>query len=398
MRTAIVVGAGIGGLATAGALARTGWQVTVLEREERLRRSQSVIMLWPNGLRALRSTGLDAGIDGIATTVANCGVRRLDGQWLSGAERSRRDPEDQPLLVHRCDLQDLLVAGLGEAVEIRTGVQVRSVHASGQRPTLSDGHNDFAADLVVGADGVDSCVRRRFAPDSVFRSTGQAVWRAVIPWYRAPQLDGQMLDCGQTIGPGQQFLHASFGGRGQSAKGGVYWMATALGAPRPEPAESQLALLRRWFTGWPEPTGLLLTATEASDLVQSGVGELRTLPQAFGFAAGTGGFALVGDAGHSMAHYLAQGACLALEDAATLQRAVADAPPGRTLGLALEEYSRIRRPRIAKVLAHTRRIGALLQPKNGLTGRARTMAIGLFAPRVLDRAYAEASDWRPNFT
>ena len=96
-----------------------------------------------------------------------------------------------------------------------------------------------------------------------------------------------------------------------------------------------------------------------------------------------------------MTHYLGQGACLALEDAATLQILLHDAIPGRTLTAALEEYSRIRRPRVAKVATRSSKIGAVLQGQGGLRSRARNVALGRFVPRLLDRAAAEAVDWVP---
>jgi len=104
---------------------------------------------------------------------------------------------------------------------------------------------------------------------------------------------------------------------------------------------------------------------------------------------------LLGDAAHAMTQHLGQGACLALEDAATLQALLVDAIPGRTLDLALAEYSKVRRPRAVRVSAQSRRVGSMLQARGKLAVRARDVALGRFAPRMLGRAAAAASDWRP---
>lgn len=398
MRTAVVVGAGIAGLATAGALARTGWKVTLLERDERLKPGRAALVLWPNGVRALRALGLASGLDSIATRVGPLGIRRPDGQWLLTPEQIQTTSEP-PLVVHREDLHDALVAGLGDQVDVRTGVRVRTSRPVAQRPAVGDGEVTFEADLVVGADGVDSVVRRRLAPDSMFVTAGYAAWRALIPWFRVPQYpEGAPASC-ETMGIGHRFVYLPVGepgGMGAApSREGVYWAATAPGAPRPEPAETQLGLLRRWFTGWPSPIGDLLAATAPEDLVQHGVGELRALPPALAFDAGPGGYALVGDAGHAIAHYLGQGACLALEDAATLQAAVRTAVPGRTLNRALGEYSRLRRPRIARIVNQSRRVGGVMQGRGGLAARARNLAGGRSLPRLLERMTAETDDWRP---
>ncbi|MEV4755572.1 NAD(P)/FAD-dependent oxidoreductase [Micromonospora sp. NPDC049559] len=397
MRTAVVVGAGIGGLAVAGALARTGWQVTLLERGDRVRAERTALILWPNGVRALRALDLGAGLDAIATPLPDTGIRRPDGHWL--VQPRPAPPGRAPVVVHREDLHDTLVAGLGDRVEIRTGVLVRSVRAEGgDRPAVGDGRTTFEADLVVAADGIDSAVRRRLAPESAVVSSGCAAWRAVIPWYRAPRLRPDQPIGGEALGAGYRFVAASLGDRGSSGgstRGGIYWVATAAGASRPESAETQLTLLRRWYANWPAPIGDLLAATEPDDLVQQEVRELRPLPREYGFPTGTGGFVLLGDSAHAMPHHLGQGACLALEDAATLQSLVREAIPGPALRAAVESYSRLRRPRTATVVRQTRRMSAVLQARGRLALRARDAALGQITPRLLGSAASAAAQWQP---
>ena len=394
MRTAVVVGAGIGGLAAAGALARGGWQVTVLDQAERVRPDRTALVLWPNGVRALRALDLAGGLDGIVTAVPDGGVRRPDGQWLVQPRRKAYGAE-RPVVAHREALHDALVAGLGEQVDIRTGVTVRVVRVGGDdRPSVSDGRSTFAADLLVAADGIDSTVRRRLAPEANVVSSGCAAWRAVIPWYRVPRLPADVPVGGETLGAGYRFVAVVLGDPATS-RGGIYWVATAAGAPRPEPPTTQLALLRRWFAGWHPPIGALLAATEPDELVQQEVRELRPLPRAYGFPSGPGGVVLLGDAAHAMPHHLGQGACLAFEDAATLGAVMAGAAPGERLRDAVEQYSRFRRPRTAAVVRQTRRMSAVLQTRGRLALRARDAALGTITPRLLGGVATAAGQWRP---
>ncbi|MCZ7418060.1 MULTISPECIES: FAD-dependent monooxygenase [unclassified Micromonospora] len=391
MRTAVVVGGGLGGLAVSGALARSGWQVTLLERADRIRPEPAAVVLWPNGVRALRSLGLGAGLDAIATVLSDGGVRRPDGHWLV---QPRPTPAERlPVVVHREDLHDALIAGLGERVELRTGVTVRTVRAAaGERPAVGDGRHTYEADLVIAADGTDSVIRRQLAPASGVVSSGCAAWRAVIPWYRAPSLADAVG--GEILGAGYRFVSASLGERGSSgasSRGGIYWMATAAGAPRPEPPQTQLALLRRWYAGWPAPVDELLAATEPADLVQREIRELRPLPRAFGFPAGPGGVVLLGDAAHAMPPHLGQGACLAFEDAATLAALLRES----TLPDAVMAYDRARRPRAAAVVRQTRRMSAVLRTRGRLALRARDAALGTITPRLLGTAATIAAQWRP---
>ncbi len=394
MRTAVVVGAGMAGLATAGALARCGWQVTVLERGERVAAPPTALVLWANGLRALTSLNPDGGWAAITTPLPDGGVRRPDGQWLV-TPRGRAGAGLSPAVVHLEDLYDALVAGLGDRVEIRTGFAVTKVRVGpGRRPAVGDGRTVYEADLLVAADGVDSPIRRVLAPEAAAVGSGFAAWQAVIPGFRAPRLTGDHAAGGETLGAGYRFVSIPLGERA-AGRGGVYWVATAAGAARPESPATQLALLRRWFAGWHAPIGALLDATRPEDLVPQEVRELRPLPRAYGFCSGTGGVVLIGDAAHAMPHHLGQGACLAFEDAATLGSLVADAAPGPELCAAVEAYSRARRPRTTSVVRQTRRMSAVVQARGRLALRARDAALNQLRPRILGHAHGLAADWTP---
>jgi 2-polyprenyl-6-methoxyphenol hydroxylase-like FAD-dependent oxidoreductase len=386
VRTAVVVGAGMAGLAAAGGLARSGWQVTVLERGERVAAPPTALVLWSNGRRALESLDPDGGWSAIASPLPDGGVRRPDGQWVV-APRARAGAGPAPVVVHLEDLYDTLVAGLGDLVQIRTGFAVTTLRTGPRlRPVVGDGRTMIEADLVVAADGIDSPLRRALAPEAVAVGSGFAAWQAVIPAYRAPRLDAG----GETLGAGYRFISIPLGGR----RGGAYWVATAAGASRPESAATQLALLRRWFAGWHAPIGDLLAATEPSDLIPQEVRELRPLPRAYGFASGTGGVVLLGDAAHAMPHHLGQGACLAFEDAATLRSLVAGAEPGPGLLAAIEAYSRTRRPRTTSVVRQTRRMSAVVQARGRLALRARDAALNHMRPRILGHTH-DTADWLP---
>jgi 2-polyprenyl-6-methoxyphenol hydroxylase-like FAD-dependent oxidoreductase len=394
VRTAVVVGAGMAGLAAAGGLARSGWRVTLLERGERVAATPTALVLWSNGLRALESLNPEGGWSAIASPLPDGGVRRPDGQWLV-PPRSRAGAGNAPAVVHLEDLYDALVAGLGDRVEIRTGVSVSTVRVGpGRRPAAVDGRTEYEADLLVAADGIDSPIRRALAPEAAAVGSGFAAWQAVIPGWRAPALTGEQACGGETLGAGYRFVAIPLGERA-AGRGGVYWVATAAGAARPESPATQLALLRRWFAGWHAPVGELLAATEPEDLVPQEVRELRPLPRAYGFCSGPGGVVLLGDAAHAMPHHLGQGACLAFEDAVTLRSLTLDAEPGPDLCAAVDSYSRARRPRTTSVVRQTRRMSAVVQARGRLALRARDAALNQLRPRLLGHAHGLAADWTP---
>ncbi len=395
MRTAVVVGAGVGGLAAAGALASTGWHVTLLERGDRLRGYGGAVLIWPNGAAALAALGLSLG--DVTFPMETGGIRRPNGRWL--VEPDPAAPPAQAVVVHADDLHDALMAGLGGSVDVRTGIEVTRIRAGlAERPAVGTAKHTFEADLVVAADGAGSVIRRRLAAQSVLASAGYTAWRTVIPWYRVPKLPDNTPMSGQMLGAGQRFLHACLGERGNSGsstRGGIYWAATAPGALRPESPEVQLSLLRRWFADWQTPVTELLAASEPHDLVQQAGEELRPLPRRFGFPVGVGGFALLGDAAHVATPNLSQGACLAFEDAVTLRSMVRDAEPGRGLPVALDAYTLARRSRVARVAKASRRLGLVLQAQGRLTVRARDAALGRLPSGLLERASTAAQEWSP---
>jgi 2-polyprenyl-6-methoxyphenol hydroxylase-like FAD-dependent oxidoreductase len=382
------------GLATAGALARSGWQVVLLERGERVAAPPTALVLWANGRRALESLDPDGGWSAIASPLPDGGVRRPDGQWLV-PPRGRNGAGPAPAVVHLEDLYDALVAGLGDRVEIRTGFEVTTVRTGRKhRPAVGDGRSLVEADLLVAADGIDSPVRRALAPEAVAVGSGFAAWQAVIPGYRVPRLAAGQAAGGETLGAGYRFVSIPLGERA-AGKGGVYWVATAAGAPRPESPATQLALLRRWFADWHPPVGELIAATRPGDLVPQEVRELRPLPRAYGFASGPGGVVLLGDAAHAMPHHLGQGACLAFEDAATLRSLIVETRPGADLRTAVESYSRLRRPRTTSVVRQTRRMSAVVQARGRLALRARDAALNHMRPRILGGHAHGPADWTP---
>lgn len=391
MRTAVVVGAGVGGLAAAGALAKSGWQVTLLERGTRLRGNGAAHVIWPNGAAALQA--LDVHLGDMTFAVPAGGIRRPDGRFI--VESS----DDAPLVAHADDLHDALMAGLGDKIEIRTGVEITSIRAGDATwPSVSTAKQTFQGDLVVAADGAASLIRRRLAPDAQLHSAGYTAWRAVIPWFRAPKLPDSVPAAGEMLGVGMRFSHATLGEGGITAgstRGGIYWVATAPGALRPEPLAAQLTLLRRWFADWQSPVRELLEATEPDDLVPQPAQELRPLPAHFGYPVGGGGFVLVGDAAHVLAPSLTQGACLAFEDAATLGAVMRSAIPGGNINLRLAEYTASRRPRAVRLAKTARRLGLLMQAQGRLGVAARDAALSRFSTQVLDRANAAALDWSP---
>ena len=234
-------------------------------------------------------------------------------------------------MIHRADLLDILSTALPSAA-LRSGVRVHEAHPDGY-VVHSQGRSE--ADLVVGADGIRSTVRRSMWPHvGAPRYVGYRSWRAVTP----PMAVGESCE---TWGRGERFGYAAL------RDGRVYWFAVA----DAREGEDDLGLtdLRDRFAGWHDPIPALLEAAREEHVLHHDLYDLSALPT---FVHGR--VALVGDAAHAMTPDLGQGACQALEDAVVLAASLND-------GGGLPAYDRRRRPRTQRIAARARRVGAVAQ-------------------------------------
>jgi 2-polyprenyl-6-methoxyphenol hydroxylase-like FAD-dependent oxidoreductase len=372
MARAIVIGAGVGGLAAGLALQRRGWQVEIIERAAALENVGAGLGIAPNALKALDRLGVGHRLREFAALEGTAGVQRPNGRWIIRADTAVAEARygDPTIAVHRAALVTLLAEAL-EPGTLRLGLAASDVDAPAGRVVAADGAR--TAELVVAADGLHSPVRRKLFPDHpgpVY--TGVTSWRFLVPCPpRAPEPS-------ETWGNGQVFGVVRLG------DGRIYCYATAP-APAGQTAPDEKVELVRHFGGWHDPIPELVAAGE--DVLRTDIRCLdRPLPRFH-----EGKVALLGDAAHAMTPNLGQGACQAIEDALVLA-ARAGSPDG------LARYSAERVPRTTVIAAASRRVARLANLANpavaGLRDTAMAVA-GKLGPNLLLRQTDPIFGWRP---
>lgn len=378
---AVIAGAGIGGLAVACALGRTGWRVTVLERAADSGELGAGITLFDNALRASDELGMGDALRSRGTWLRGGGLRDPSGRWLLRASGVDMSAGGLSLLsLHRSDLHRTLLEAQ-ESEQIITGAEVCAVDATDASvhvTYMQDGvRRMLEAALVVGADGVRSAVRGCLHPRSPAPAyRGYAAWRGVG---RLP-LDERRVEL--TWGNGDEFGIVPLGNER------VYWFASQRRAPGGDGGNRRADVLRR-FGSWHAPIGDVVRATPDGQLLQHDVVDLPTpLPP-----LATGRVALLGDAAHAATPDLGQGAALALEDAVELGACLARSE--RDVTSALARYDRARRSRVQRVVRRSRMAGRVAHPRSRWALAARNALLRSVPTRLGAAGGMAATTWKP---
>lgn len=371
---AIVVGGGIGGLASAIGLLRAGWDVEVFERAPEFTEVGAGISLWQNGLVALDALGIGEPVRALGSFDGSGGMRDHRGRWLAHTGAGERTGVAASMLIlHRAELQQALLDAVPPEV-LRPGVTVHSVRLDG---VVRHSGGESTADVVVGADGLRSAVRAAVWPDAEQpRYAGQTAWRIVLDRPADVPHEGH-----ETWVPSGEFgLIPMTGDR-------LYCYAAAPADEGGGTPGAELAELRELAAGWPDPIPQVLAAAVPEQVLRN---DVYDLPRLDGYVRGR--VALLGDAAHAMRPYLGQGANQALEDAATLAAVLtgtADVPAG------LARYDRLRRPRSQRIAARSRMMGSVIMARRWPLPQLRNLAVRATPPALAMRSMDRMLDWRP---
>ncbi len=340
-----ICGGGVGGLTAAIALRRAGHEVVVFEQAQKFARIGADLNLTPNAVRAL--DGLGAGVGAAVRQTAARPTYRISRTWDTGevtsklemADAAERDYGAPQLTIHRADFLKALEAALPADV-IRLGKRATTIDTQGDNVIVRfDDGSSQTVDALIGSDGIHSVVRKAlFGPERP-EFTGLVSYRAVVP---RSKLSISNLDAfTKWWGPTPSVQIVTF----PLNKGAeTFVFATT---PQDDWREESWTLpgdveeLRRVYSSFhPEARALLAACTEVT---KSALYIRQPMP-----TWSVGRTTLLGDAAHPMVPFMAQGACMAIEDAVVLGRAL-EGVTAVEIPAALQRYEMARKDRTAKV-------------------------------------------------
>jgi salicylate hydroxylase len=395
-RTIFIAGAGIGGLTAALALAARGFRVVVMEKAERLEEVGAGLQLSPNASRILVSLGLKERLAARAVVPEAISIMsaRAGGELIRlplGEAASQRAGTPY-WVIHRADLQSALAAQVADHpdVELRLGCQFEdaAIHAKGLTVVQRSGNTrrqDLALALI-GADGVWSTVRNHLFADVQPQFSGSIAWRGTLDANQLPR-EYTARRVQLWMGPSAHLVAYPISGGRQINVVAILpgiWNRPGWGAP------GDMVELKNAFASsrWPGPARMLINAVDTWRRWA-----LFTLPEGGNWSKGA--IALLGDAVHAMLPFAAQGAGMAIEDAAVLAKALSEGQTDTAdnVAAALKRYARLRQTRVTHVQRAARRQGQIYH-LTGPIALARDLTIRALGPQRMLARQSWIYDWQ----
>jgi 6-hydroxynicotinate 3-monooxygenase len=337
-----IIGAGMGGLASAAALRRVGIDVTVYEQAPRFTRLGAGIQIGCNAMRVLRVLGLESRLRAEAfyprswnNKVWRTGEVRFDMIFGESAEEKFGAPY---LLAHRGDLHAALASVVpAECIRLSHKLVGLDETGTGVRLTFADG-STTQADAVIGADGVHSTVKRLLFGESTPNFTGRIAYRTVFP---AKLLNGYPIDdCTKWWGEDRHIVIYYV----KPDRSEVYFVTSQ---PEPEfrveswSSKGDVRTLRTAYEGFhPQVQHVLAACPDVHKWALVDRDPLERWADRH--------VTLLGDSCHPMTPYMAQGAAMAIEDAAVLSRCL-EAIEREGIAEALRRFEVTRKERTSRV-------------------------------------------------
>ncbi len=363
LRRVLIVGGGIGGLATAAGLQRAGIECEVLERAPAWAPIGAGIVLSVNAMAVMRRLGIAEEVAHRGERLGAGSITDASGRALGRSDFRSIEPEFGPTVaIHRAALHETLLAAAREIpVALGTSIVACTQHDAGVDVCMTDGR-EATFDLVIGADGIRSQVRALTFGELPLSYSGYTCWRMVVRLPHEHAVLREMWGCGKRFGIVP--IDADH----------AYAFAVANAPPgQGDPLDGRVERFQERFSEFGGQVPEILACLHSPDeLIHN---DLEELLERRWFDRRV---VLLGDAAHAMTPNMGQGAAMALEDSMVL---VEELESTRRVEEALRRYVERRESRVRWVQDQSRRIGRAGQLDDPFLCRARNALLRLIPDR-----------------
>ena len=371
-RSALIVGAGIGGLSAGIALRKAGWNIRIFERAQSPRELGFGVGLAPNAIVALRELGLAEKVLERSFEPTAVEVRRPDGTVIKRVKVPPGALGGPMVVALRPALHGALLEAVG-ADSIALDQQATGFDVSGGRVALHTAQGIAEGDLLIGADGVASVIRRALHPaEGPPRSSGIVAVRGAVHG-AVHHLNG--LSAISYFGRGIECMMI------RASDTGIYWFISMARELLPAGMQDPAAILVLMSPQF-DPT-FRAVASATDDMRYDELVDRDPLP-----SWGRDVVTLLGDAAHPVLPHTGQGAAQAMMDAVALAKSLNGAVD---IGLALRAYEDDRRRKTAALLKQGRRTASVMKTTNPAACYLRELAVRAVPVNLLARFYVSAS-------
>lgn len=368
--TVDIIGAGIGGLTTAIALLQKDVNVRIYEQTDELKPVGAGIILAINAMQVYQKLGLRSLVGKRGNPISSMNITTSDLVPLSSIDLKCFETKYgcQTIAIHRATLQQILTEHL-KSDTLNLGYKLTEIENSGNENILRfENGKEIASKITLGADGLNSTVRKQLFPNTKIRKAFQVCWRGVVNISLSPKYQNEL---NEAWGKGDRF------GFVQIAPNVVYWYA--LKSFRQELKQDSLEKLSQCFEKYDQAIKDIINNTPAANIHTATIDDLQPIKNWY-----KGNICLIGDAAHATTPNMGQGACQAIEDANILSECLKK----YEVEMAFTTFQKLRNPKVRRIVNTSWQIGKMSHWKNPIAMSLRNQFVKRI-PKNISRRQSE---------
>ncbi|MCH2044613.1 MAG: FAD-dependent monooxygenase [Saprospiraceae bacterium] len=372
-----IIGAGIGGLTTAIALEKKGYNTRIFEQAKAIKPVGAGIILANNAMQVFEKLGLRAEIEEHGNPISSMNITKADLKPLSKVDLSFFEQKYQVknIAIHRGILQKILINALkNSSLHLHHHLDKLETNQETSLLSFKNG-KQIQSPMLIGADGIHSVVRQYLFPKQEIRNAKQICWRGISQFNLPPKYSNEL---NEAWGKENRF------GFVQIAKDKVYWYA--LKSFKESSEEFQVEDLENYFAQYnPLVQQLILNTVKT----QIHIAEMTDLKPNYSWYKDN--VCLIGDAAHAMTPNMGQGACQSIVDAYFLANCMYKYKPLEAFSI----FQKIRLPNVHKVVKTSWMIGKIAHLSNPILRAIRNQLMK-WTPSAVNRKQSEQIFQLPN--